>query len=76
LRGERGISVNTLLAIETVPPFLRNRFHRRKKFHSRQRKKRNPHLPRAVARQIIEIPHDLAAVPRMRGRPQATDYQP
>jgi hypothetical protein len=49
-----------LLAIVSVPPFLRDRFHRRKKFHSRHRKKCLPHLPRVVARQIIEIPHDLA----------------
>jgi len=26
--------------------------------------------------QIIEIQHDLVAGPRMRGRAQATDYQP
>jgi hypothetical protein len=39
-------------------------------------KKCDPYLACAVTRQIIEIPHDLAAGMCMCGRPYATDYQP
>jgi hypothetical protein len=60
-----------LLAIVAVPPFFALPVSSLQKFSKRDRKKCNPHLPRAAAPQIIEIPHELAAGPRMRaGRRQ------
>jgi hypothetical protein len=59
--GHGGISVNTLLEIVAVPPFFALPASSARKFSERDQKKRNPLLPRAMARQIIEISHDLAA---------------
>jgi hypothetical protein len=65
-----------LLEIVAVPPFFAVPVRRSENFCKRDRKNCEAYLPRAVAWQIIEIPHDLVERPRMRGRPRATDYQP
>jgi hypothetical protein len=50
-----------LLAIVTVPPFFVLPFSSPRQFSERDQKKYDLFLPCAKARQIIEIPHDLAA---------------
>jgi hypothetical protein len=65
-----------LLEIVAVSPFFTLPIFAAAKIFKAQSEKMPSHSACAVARQIIEIPHDLAAGPRMRGRSHATDYQP
>jgi hypothetical protein len=61
-----------LLEIVAVSPFFTPPiFAAAKIFQSASEK-----MPSHSARQIIEIPHDLAATVRVQGRSHATDYQP
>jgi hypothetical protein len=65
-----------LLEIVTVTPFCTLPDFAAAKIFKVRSENCDPHLPRAVAWQMFEIPHDLATGPRMRGRAYATDYQP